>query len=61
MEGTDRKMSMMKRTVMMLVCLLWLFGGISLSARTEKKAVAMWVDAQGNCYYSPGFQALIRT
>ena len=24
-------------------------------------AEAMWVDAQGNCYYSPGFQALIRT
>ena len=23
-------------------------------------AEAMWVDAQGNCYYSPGFQALIR-
>ena len=41
-------MSVMKRTVMMLVCLLWLFGGISLSARTEKKAVAMWVDAHSN-------------
>ena len=48
MEGTDKKMSVMKRTVMMLVCLLWLFGGISLSARTEKKAVAMWVDAHSN-------------
>ena len=24
-------------------------------------AEAMWVDAEGNCYYSPGFQALIRT
>lgn len=24
-------------------------------------AEAMWVDAQGNRYYSPGFQALIRT
>ncbi len=25
------------------------------------QAEAMWVDAQGNCYYSPGFQKHIRT
>lgn len=25
------------------------------------QAEAMWVDAAGNCYYSPGFETLIRT
>lgn len=27
----------------------------------ETGAEAMWVDAEGNCHYSPGFEALIRT
>lgn len=27
----------------------------------ETSAEAMWVDAEGNCHYSPGFEALIRT
>ena len=27
----------------------------------KTKAEAMWMDGQGNCYYSPGFRELIRT
>lgn len=27
----------------------------------ETGAEAMWVDAEGNCFYSPGFETLIRT
>ena len=28
---------------------------------TECQAEAMWVDREGNCFYSPGFEARIRT
>lgn len=33
--------------------------GQALLEKTE--AEAMWMDGQGNCYYSPGFRELIRT